>query len=94
MKTIATMLLLAASTIAVAQEPQTITPSATEKLAIQGVETEVNQAWADLTNFNTEVVKNHPGYHFNLQTGQIEKDAPKPAPTPSSQPTVAPAAKK
>ena len=55
---------------------ESTSPSASERLAIQTIRSEFSQAWKDLADFANEVSTSHPGYHFNPDSGQIEKNPP------------------
>jgi hypothetical protein len=86
---LATLLLLAIP--AVAQTPQVPNLSRVEKMALtelrkefQDIQTQQNEASANLREFLTAVEKNHPGYTIDPSTGNLvvksqEKQAVKPA---------------
>ena len=53
---------------------ETVAPTSTESFAINAVRNEFKQAWYDLHAIADDIAKNHPGYHFNSDTGLIEKN--------------------
>lgn len=56
------------------------TPTASERFSIRYIKSQFDQAWKELAEFQADVIKTHPGFHFNPNTSQIEKDAPSPPP--------------
>lgn len=92
MKTLGIAVLLMASSMIVAQAPpaqpnpvqtvpvETVPPTKTELLALSAVREELSKAIGDVNEVAQDIAKNHPGYHLNVNTAQIEKDAPKETP--------------
>jgi hypothetical protein len=61
---------------------ETTAPTSTEQFAIGAVRSEFQKAWSDLRAISDDIAKNHPGYHFNSDTGLIEKNPEVVAPLP------------
>lgn len=60
--------------------------STAERLALQTLAKDLNQnaqerqqLMATLQAISSDIAAEHPGYHFDMTSGQIEKDAVKPA---------------
>lgn len=57
---------------------ETVTPTTSERFSIRYIKGQFDQAWKELAEFQDDVIKTHPGFRFNPNTSQIEKDAPSP----------------
>lgn len=91
------------SVTALAATPATPAPPPTlshnDQLAAKLLAGDINTVMKEVAEFQQEVSKHNPGYHYNFTTGQLEKDAvpsapvSTPAPAKEAKPAPAPAAK-
>lgn len=51
----------------------------TEQIASRTVFQDIQAVQSEMQSFQEEITKNHPGYHYNFQTGKLDAD-PKPEP--------------
>lgn len=68
-----------------APTPTDETLTKTEAIASRTVVQDINAVESEMQGFQEEITKNHPGYHYNFQTGRLEHD-PQPTPVPTSAP--------
>lgn len=88
MKVIASVFIFAALAVAQTPTPATLAPSTSERLALQAVKMELQQARADAVSLDQDIRASHPGYHLDFNSLQIVKDAAAPAkPVASPAPT-------